>query len=284
MNSKDWKLSLFALAAVVALSACGHDKKKAPGSPYAGIWINQENLQDYSAHSGELTSGNRQRFCKRVYQNVERYGDSEYRVRALMVQQNGEVFRYSPALSASAAGFREYNLVGSINAGGHFSSGRIGPDGRMVSQWGAGGDIDMISQSALILSGQFITVYSDSGTVTLMRQQKVVVDQYAVHVSSCLQRYKIAMMRYEQQNPYPQGHGPRPGMRPGQCPGPGPCAGRGPGPGPQDKDWDPELEQPGQGRLDPRAAAQPQDQDMDLGEPQDDMQEQPPLRRPSQRR
>ena len=94
MNSKDWKLSLFALAALISLSACGDKKKKEAGFTYAGIWVNQDNWDEFSPYRSGNATDNRP-FCERVHRNFRRYADNQYQMRAMLVQNTGEVFRYA---------------------------------------------------------------------------------------------------------------------------------------------------------------------------------------------
>jgi hypothetical protein len=137
MNSKGWKLGLFAIAAVIGLSACGDKKKSKATSPYAGIWVNQDNAFEYSRHLGHLHANDYRSFCPKVYENPRRWGDSELNVRAYLIHSNGEVYRYSADESVNAPGFREMNFVGTVNAAGTFTAGNIGPDGRVISSvWG----------------------------------------------------------------------------------------------------------------------------------------------------
>ncbi len=128
MNSKGWKVSLFAMAAVIGLSACGERKKAKPVSPFAGIWINQQNVSEYQRHGGQPKM-----FCDIVYKNRSRYADSQYRVKALAIQPNGEVLRYSASEGVPDPASRQSNYLGIVNSAGQFTGGIIGPDGRVAA-------------------------------------------------------------------------------------------------------------------------------------------------------
>ena len=198
MKSNGWKVTLFAVAAVVMLSACGEDKKAKPSSPYAGIWVQQKNLQEYSAYRGELLSNNRNGFCQVVEANHRRYGDSQFRMTAISISANGEVFRYSPGDSVTTVGFREQNFRGTINAAGVFTPGSIGPDGLVNSSYGHEG-FGLPSQSTVSVRGNVMTFWVNGRTISFERHSKVIIDQYAEHVVSCLTI--ISEQHYDQQGP-----------------------------------------------------------------------------------
>ena len=185
MKSDGWKLSLFAVAAVVMLSACGDDKKTKASSPYAGIWVQQKNLQEYSSFRGELLSNNRNGFCQVVEANQRRYSDSQFRMTAISISANGEVFRYSPGDSVTTVGFREQNFRGTINAAGVFTPASIGPDGLINTSYGHQG-FGLPSQSTVSVRGNVMTFWVNGRTVSFERHSKVIIDQYAEHVVSCL--------------------------------------------------------------------------------------------------
>ncbi len=268
MNSKGWKVSFFALAAVVALSACSEKKKQRAGNPYAGIWISQENLQEYSSHRGELNANDRRGFCGRVSRNQDRYGDSQYRMRAMLVQANGEVFRYRAGDSVTAVGFRERNYIGTVNAAGQFLAGTIGPDGRVVANWGQQtySRYDMPTQTTLRIQGNVLTVNSDREVLVFERHNRIVAEDYAINVTRCLSERRRV---YEEEIIHRRGGGRR-----------GPRGPVGPGPearGPlneDDKDFDPRLNRSGAPAPGPVAGPPPPPApapapEQDLGEPDD---------------
>ena len=189
MNSKNWKLSLFALAAVTLFSAaCSHKKKSKPGSPYTGIWILQDNLEDYRNRqdSGE--------FCSRVGQNFNRYSDRQYNIRALQIEPNGDVFNYVPGQPVTAPGFRERNLIGQISGVGLFTAGRIGHDGKFVatpmSAGGQFGAYDWPSQTNVMMNGANLNIWIGNSALTFVRQSNVFANEYAQYVSPCIKQYR----------------------------------------------------------------------------------------------
>lgn len=191
MSSKDWKLSLLAIAAVSMLAACNKDKKTEPTSPFAGIWVLQDNLKEYSTYRGELVAQNRRNFCRCVADEPDRYGDRQYRMRSVLIQASGEVFLYSPGDSATAPGYRESRYIGSLNSQGHFMAGSIGPDGRIVNNWNSGnGRWDLPPQATVSVSGNVLTVVSADRVMVYERHAKTVIDDYALHVTQCLVEYR----------------------------------------------------------------------------------------------
>lgn len=215
MYSKDWKISLFALVAVVALSACGDKKQSKPATPFAGIWINQENLKTYSRYAGQLQSGENTAFCNEVSRNLPRFAESDYRLIALLVQSNGEVFRYSPGESASAPGFRQRNIMGVVDAKGLFTPGMIGPDGRFTTSWNSSGystAYTPVSQANMVVRGNILTTYANGRLLVFERYPQNVAQDYAIQVDMCLSKWKEAAYSgataqgypYQVQPPYPQ--------------------------------------------------------------------------------
>jgi len=186
MKSNGWKVTLFAVAAAVMLSACGEDKKAKPSSPYAGIWVPQENLQEYSAHRGELLANNRNGFCEVVKTNQNRYSDRRLRMTAMLISASGEIFTYSPGQTPTAPGYREQNFRGKVDAAGVFTPGRIGPDGQVNSNYANQG-FGLASQTTFNWRGEnLMTFWDGNEPVSLERNSKVIIDQYAEYVVSCL--------------------------------------------------------------------------------------------------
>jgi len=265
MNSKDWKIGLLALAAVSLLAACSNDNKKEKASPFTGIWILQENVEEYSTYSGRLRARDYNGFCDRVELRRDYYGDEEFRVSAILIQNTGEVYRYTPGASVSSPGFREENILGTVNAHGLFTRGRIGPDGRFMPNWGRPAGYGVLpAQATFTLEGRnsetVLRFFTQSGQVHhFQRSGKVIAEEYSVHVGHCLGR-----MREVHERRY------------------GPRAPRGAG-----KDYDPRVVRPR--AADPRAAdprlADPRFNDPRLAvppeaEPEDeDLERRPPARR-----
>jgi hypothetical protein len=193
MNSKGWKLGLFAIAAVIGLSACGDKKKSKATSPYAGIWVNQENAFEYSRHRGHLSANDYRSFCPKVYENPRQWGDSELNVRAYLIHSNGEVYRYSAEETVNAPGFREMNFMGTVNPAGTYTAGNIGPDGRVISSaWGNQrfSSSDLPSRTTFWISARDRDVLNIVGSGMLQRQSAAVAREYVVHVSTCLSQLR----------------------------------------------------------------------------------------------
>ena len=190
MNSKGWKVSLFVLTAVVGLTACGEKKKARAATPYAGIWVDQDNIREYSANRSRLNAGEYRGFCKAVYENSMRYGDSQYRVRAIVVQPNGDVLRYSASESVTDLGFRDANFLGTVTMTGQFTAGNLGPDGRIAPGAYGYGSSDMPSRSVFSLApgNPNLMRYWDTNETPRVseRHSNAIVNEYALHVSRCL--------------------------------------------------------------------------------------------------
>jgi|GEM_PF-6320078 len=229
MNSKGWKVSLFTLAAVVALSACGEKKKSKPVSPYTGIWIETQNIKEYSTYRGQLMAGSSYDFCKKVYVNRARYRDESSRVKVWVVQANGEVFRYSSE-AAGTPGYRESNYVGTVTPAGLFVAGSVGLDGRTASYnqvgfgYVPGADIGLPPRATFNVVGNSMRMYSDSSFATFSRHSRVEVEEYRMHVASCLNDFREAYERAGREQ-YPNQGYPNPGY-----------------PNPMQKDCDPEIQ------------------------------------------
>lgn len=190
MNSKGWKVSLFAIAAVVGLSACGDKKKTRATTPYAGIWVNQQNIREFSMYRSRLNAGEYNGFCRIVYDNRGRFGDSQFRVRAIIVQPNGDVLRYSASENVTELGFREGNFLGTVTMAGQFTAGAIGPDGRISPNGYGYGSSEMPARSVFSLSPSnpnLMRYWGQNGSPEVAeRHPRAVVDEYALHVSMCL--------------------------------------------------------------------------------------------------
>lgn len=193
MNSKDWKLGLLVIMSATLLTACQRDKKKPAATPFTGIWVVQDNLKDYAAHSSELrgTPMVRDNFCNRVYRHAERYGDRDLNLRALLIQPNGEVFLYRAGVAVNSPTFRAENFIGTVTADGNFVAGAIGPRGEVtrawvrpfVTQWG------IPNQTKFYMRGNVLQIYTAGDIVMLERTDNYVMDDYITHVPVCLKNY-----------------------------------------------------------------------------------------------
>ena len=204
MSSKDWKLSLFALAAVVLLSGCGDKKKKnVPGSPYTGIWEVQQNFNEYSKFSAANDTAG---FCRHVSQNFDYYGEyNRNRVRlktSIVIRSNGEVLNYIPGLPIDDR-YRAFNYIGRLDAAGNLIRGYILPDGRVEERgWASQEDSGpFTNQSRWTLNGgDLMTAYLDGYPQRFVRKAPDVMKLYGDAAVGCFnqRRGRVDRRRYDQ--------------------------------------------------------------------------------------
>lgn len=130
MLSKDWKWIALILAAI-SITACSHKKNQAAaGSPYEGIWVNQEALSLYREYRRQQPNA----ICAEVHANPALFGaqngQSTFENLALLISENGNVYNYDwSAFSTGQGGYRDAFLFGRLD-----SSGRLGHSERRYAQ------------------------------------------------------------------------------------------------------------------------------------------------------
>jgi hypothetical protein len=122
MLSKEWKWIALTLLAI-SLTACSHKKNQgADGSPYEGIWVNQETLSLYREYRRQQPNA----ICAEVRANPALFGvqngQSDFGNMALLISGSGNVYNYDwSAFSSGQRSYRDAFLFGRVDSAGRLN-------------------------------------------------------------------------------------------------------------------------------------------------------------------
>lgn len=234
MFSKEWKLAALSIIAALTLTACPKNKKKTePESAFKGYWINAEAYDRLVPIGGNPDPA----ICGAINAHPHRLGisrswDQQLFLDAWIVYANGNVYRYTPTMTSSAADYRQRYYVGTISNGQLVSKSAIAPTYAGPQPVVYGGPLSRRAQGTTVrLNGNQMIVFAPGyGRYSVESYVRVTADQLnkmsqLVAFCSDAIRFDVVVPVYPRAVPVPGAPVPAPGAPVPGAPVPAPGAG-----------------------------------------------------------